>query len=158
MDTLQAKLEEKDDFVRELQAENARLRRVNEKLMELAHAQTRDMVENLSPTRNRSPLKGSDVANTARYRGANAGGSPTKGRARPMSLFNPVGSGFPDFGKLSLTVEEEPLMTGGGGGKRRSISNDYTLLKMGTEEIEEEILLKSSRISASETFAALPPA
>ncbi|SPO30736.1 related to Kinesin [Ustilago trichophora] len=158
MDTLQGKLEEKDDFVKELQAENARLRRVNEKLMELAHAQTRDMVENLSPTRNRSPLKGSDVGNTARNRGVNVGGSPTKARPRPMSLFNPVGSGFPDFSKLSLTVEEEPLKAAGGGGKRRSISNDYTLLKMGTEEIEEEILLKSSRISASETFAALPPA
>ncbi|SPO31009.1 related to Kinesin [Ustilago trichophora] len=155
MEALQAKLEEKDEFVKELQAENGRLRRVNEKLMELAHSQTRDMVENLSPTRLRSPLKGSDVGNTARSRGVNYGGSPTKGRARPMSLFDPVRSGFPDFSKLSLTLEEEPHKTAGGG-KRRSISNDYTLLKMGTEEIEEEILLKSSKISASETFAALP--
>ncbi len=53
------KIEEKDAFIRELQEEVGRARKVNEKLMELAHRQTRDMVENLSP--GRRPLKASDA-------------------------------------------------------------------------------------------------
>ena len=161
---LERKLEQKDEFLRELQAESARLRRANAQLMELAHAQTRDMVENLSPSR-ASPLKCSDAGNTLPRRHV---GSPTKSRPRPMSLFTARSGqdgGFPDFSALKITPEEDTQKdvqqlgkATGAAGKRRSISNDYTLLKNGTHDIEQEILLKSSTISASETFAVLPTA
>ncbi len=85
---LEHKLEEKDSFIAEIQAESDRLRRANAQLMELAHQQTRDMVENLaSPQRKPSPLKTADT--NARRRPLD---SPTKSRPRPMSLFNPTSS------------------------------------------------------------------
>lgn len=149
------KLSEKDAFIRELQEEGVRLRKVNEKLMELAHAQTRDMVENLSPSRRAvSPLKASDVGNTPRRLGGEGK------RLRPMSLFNPTPAVF-DFGALRTTLEtiepdKEAKLGAGGAAKRRSISNDYTLLRGGTLEIEQEIQQKSAAIPASETFAVLP--
>ncbi|GAC94891.1 kinesin heavy chain [Pseudozyma hubeiensis SY62] len=162
MAQLRSQIEEKDEFIKELQEEGARLRRVNEKLMQLAHRQTQDMVENLSPTRTRSPLNASDVGNAAVRR--LEGGK----KARPMSLFNPP-SGMVDFssalkGTNSILQEEAasggaksgaPILAGSAV-KRRSISNDYTLLQLGTGEIEEEILQKSARIPASETFAVFP--
>lgn len=160
LEEMRRKVEEKDLFIKELQQEGERLRRANDKLMELAHRQTQDMVENLSsPSRKSttSPLKLSDAANgVTRLKGGMQGK-----RARPMSLFNPT---FAELGALGSTAEE-----GSGGDasptravqavaavtKRRSISNDFTLLHLGTQEIEE-ILQKSSTIPASETFAVFP--
>uniref|UniRef100_V5EE60 Kinesin-like protein n=2 Tax=Kalmanozyma brasiliensis (strain GHG001) TaxID=1365824 RepID=V5EE60_KALBG len=153
---LQQKVMEKDAFIQELQEEGVRLRKVNEKLMELAHAQTRDMVENLSPSRRpTSPLKPTDAGNSPRRRLIG------EKRTRPMSLFNPTPAAF-DFAALRTTLEAvEPVgepkkLTSGTGAKRRSISNDYTLLVGGTQEIEQEIQQKSAAIPASETFAVLP--
>lgn len=165
---LQRRVEEKDSFIAELQAEGERLRRANAQLMELAHQQTRDMVENLtSPVRKLgSPLKSSDAVNTATPRRRMLGdGSPTKQRPRPMSLFNPNLNSTPfaaaaDHGRgaaMGKVQEESAPQTLALGGKRRSISNDYTLLQVGTQEIEHEILLKSATIPASETFANFPP-
>ncbi len=138
--TLSQKLAEKDAFISSLQEEGARLRRVNEKLMELAHQQTRDMVENLSPAR--KPLKPTE-------------NTPLRRAARPMSLFNPTPA-F-DLGALRTTLETvESEGKRQQATKRRSISNDYTLLQLGTHEIEQEIEQKSASIPASETFAVLP--
>ncbi|CBQ68949.1 related to Kinesin [Sporisorium reilianum SRZ2] len=157
LDALRRKVAEKDLFIHELQAEGERLRRANEKLMQLAHRQTRDMVDNLaSPaSRRASPLKPSEAANGVERLKGGAQGK----RARPMSLFNPT---FAEMGALGRTDEEEQGVSkaapAGVVAKRRSISNDYTLLQLGTLEIEEEILQKSARIPASETFAVFPSA
>ncbi|SJX64593.1 related to Kinesin [Sporisorium reilianum f. sp. reilianum] len=157
LDALRRKVEEKDLFIHELQAEGERLRRANEKLMQLAHRQTRDMVDNLaSPaSRRASLLKPSEAANGVERLKGGAQGK----RARPMSLFNPT---FAEMGALGRTDEEEQGVSkaapAGVVAKRRSISNDYTLLQLGTLEIEEEILQKSARIPASETFAVFPSA
>ncbi len=146
---LERKLEEKDSFIAEIQAESDRLRRANAQLMELAHQQTRDMVENLaSPQRKPSPLKTADT--NARRRPLD---SPTKSRPRPMSLFNPTSSEL--AGAFAVDTETKKS-TPPAAHNRRSISNDYTLLKLGTQHIEHEIDQRSATIPASETFAALP--
>ncbi|TKY88852.1 hypothetical protein EX895_002093 [Sporisorium graminicola] len=160
LDEMRRKVEEKDLFIQELQLEGERLRRANDKLMELAHRQTQDMVENLSSpvsrkTGSTSPLKLSDAAN-----GVNRlkGGVQGK-RARPMSLFNPT---FAELGGALGSTKEEAASptraahTAAAAAKRRSISNDYTLLQLGTQEMEEEILQKSATIPSSETFAVFP--
>ncbi|KAJ1021366.1 hypothetical protein NDA18_005604 [Ustilago nuda] len=145
LNTMQRRIEEKDEFILELQTEAERLRKVNEKLMELAHSQTRNMMENLaSPVR--PPFKQTDL-NTPRRRLI---GEASQKKARPISMLDPPTTLiFPIAGEGR---GERGMKTDG----RRSISNDYTLLKEGTEEMEEELLLKSATISASETFAALP--
>ncbi|GAC77577.1 hypothetical protein PANT_27d00017 [Moesziomyces antarcticus T-34] len=146
---LEHKLEEKDSFIAEIQAESDRLRRANAQLMELAHQQTRDMVENLaSPQRKPSPLKTADT--NARRRPLD---SPTKSRPRPMSLFNPTSSELASAFALDTETKKS---TPPAAHNRRSISNDYTLLKLGTQHIEHEIDQRSATIPASETFAALP--
>ena len=142
---MQRRIEEKDEFILELQTETERLRKVNGKLMELAHSQTRNMMENLaSPVR--PPFKQTDL-NTPRRRLI---GEASQKKARPISMLDPPTT--PVFPIAGEGRGERGKKTHG----RRSISNDYTLLKEGTEEMEEELLLKSATISASETFAALP--
>lgn len=162
LNDMSAKLEEKDLFIKELQEEGVRLRRANEKLMELAHRQTQDMVENLSPSRKASPLKDASNSTSPSRRRVAGGASPNK--LRPMSLFNPP-STMVDFSVLKSTQQQSnghtmgftlPPPSARGVPSRRSISNDYTLLQMDTSEIEDEIVQKSSRIPASETFAVFP--
>nr|CDI55023.1 related to Kinesin [Melanopsichium pennsylvanicum 4] len=178
VEELEQRIKDKDEFIRQIQGENEKLHKVNGKLMQLAHDTTKEMVENLSsPIRSGkaiSALKNSDRSNTL---GTTSGGSPFKPdggfRQRPMSLYNPIfgsssgsANAFPDFSKVSFSEQENDnninknhiLESIASKEKinRRSISNDYTLLRMGTHEIEQEILLKSSTISSSDTFAILP--
>ncbi|PWY98148.1 kinesin-domain-containing protein [Testicularia cyperi] len=160
LDHLRQRLDHKDQFIASLQDETTRLRRANAKLMELAHQQTASMVETLSsPTK--SPLKSSSVSSSAATPFANSTNTPTSrglgrlspSKPRPLSLFNPsfAHNALPEHG----TPAKPLLLPSSASPKRRSISNDYSLLTAGTGQMEDEVTTNLA-LTPSETFAILP--
>lgn len=169
---LRQQLAQKDDFLSTLQLEGDRLRRVNAQLMQLAHQQTADMVENLSsPMRNNPYSATPHTKSTGNGALQNSTNTPMSRRQaqlrtgnltpkpRPMSLFNPSfgASQSTPFGvdPSNTSKPEAPHPQTERPDRRlreqrRSISNDYTLLHGGLNDLEAEM---SSKLTSSDTFA-----